>query len=97
MRTTLQNCNQLQPRLLPEFDLRDPTEMTEQRKEEHLKDAEKMLSYLDLYWTAVRSGDRLTDEEPCLSIQSQVYGAHASLGYPSTASNVPVAFVDLNI
>lgn len=84
IRTTLQNCNQLQPRLLPEFDLSDPTEMTEQRKEEHLKDAEKMLSYLDLYWTAVRDAfpNEWDDKRTYILMSSIGIGGFSQLAAP---------------
>jgi DGQHR domain-containing protein len=52
--TTLEKCNQLTPRLFPVFDPSDPNEETEQRKQERLAAANKMLSYLELYWSAVR-------------------------------------------
>lgn len=52
--TTLEKCNQLTPRLFPVFDPQDPAEESEQRKQERLAAANKMLSYLDLYWSAVR-------------------------------------------
>lgn len=52
--TTLEKCSQLSPRLFPVYDESDPIEQTEQRKQERLMAASKMLSYLDLYWSAVR-------------------------------------------
>lgn len=52
--TTLEKCNQLTPRLFPVYDAEDPTEATEARIQERIASANKMLSYLDLYWSAVR-------------------------------------------
>jgi len=52
--TTLEKCNQLTPRLFPAYEVNDPNELTEQRKQERLAAANKMLNYLDLYWSAVR-------------------------------------------
>ena len=52
--TTLEKCNQLTPRLFPAFDPNDPLEQTEARRQERLASANKMLTYLELYWSAVR-------------------------------------------
>lgn len=52
--TTLEKCNQLTPRLFPAYDPSDPLEQTEARRQERLASAKKMLTYLELYWSAVR-------------------------------------------
>lgn len=52
--TTLEKCNQLTPRLFPAYDPTDPIEETELKIQERIASANKMLSYLDLYWSAVR-------------------------------------------
>ena len=52
--TTLEKCNQLTPRLFPAYDPADPVEETELRQQERISSANKMLSYLDHYWSAVR-------------------------------------------
>jgi hypothetical protein len=52
--TTLEKCNQLTPRLFPVYDAEDPSEATEARIQERIASANKMLSYLDLYWSAVK-------------------------------------------
>jgi DGQHR domain-containing protein len=52
--TTLEKCSQLTPRLFPAYDPLEPFEETEIRIQERITSANKMLSYLDLYWSAVR-------------------------------------------
>ena len=52
--TTLEKCSQLTPRLFPAYDPNDPVEETEARIQERIASANKMLNYLDLYWSAVR-------------------------------------------
>ena len=58
--------------------------MTEQRKEEHLKDAEKMLSYLDLYWTAVRDAfpNEWDDKRTYILMSSIGIGGFSQLAAP---------------
>jgi len=52
--TTLEKCNQLTPRLFPAYDPLNPNEDSESRIQWRIDSANKMLSYLDLYWSAVR-------------------------------------------
>jgi hypothetical protein len=81
---TLEKCNQLTPRLFPLYDASDPIEQTEQRKQERLAAANKMLVYLDLYWSAVRDAfpEAWDDKKNYILMSSIGIGGFSQLAGP---------------
>jgi DGQHR domain-containing protein len=82
--TTLEKCNQLTPRLFPSYDPTDPIEESESRQQERIASANKMLSYLDLYWSAVRDAfpDAWDDKKNYILMSSIGIGGFSQLAGP---------------
>jgi DGQHR domain-containing protein len=82
--TTLEKCNQLTPRLFPVYDREDPIEETEARIQERTASANKMLSYLDLYWSAVRDAfpEAWDDKKNYILMSSIGIGGFSQLAGP---------------
>ena len=82
--TTLEKCNQLTPRLFPVYDREDPVEETEARKQERIASANKMLSYLDLYWSAVKDAfpEAWDDKKNYILMSSIGIGGFSQLAGP---------------
>ncbi len=82
--TTLEKCNQLTPRLFPVYDREDPTEETDARIQERIASANKMLSYLDLYWSAVRDAfpEAWDDKKNYILMSSIGIGGFSQLAGP---------------
>lgn len=82
--TTLEKCNQLTPRLFPVYDREDPVEETEARQQERIASANKMLSYLDLYWSAVKDAfpEAWDDKKNYILMSSIGIGGFSQLAGP---------------
>lgn len=82
--TTLEKCNQLTPRLFPVYDPEDPVEETEARQQERIASANKMLSYLDLYWSAVKDAfpEAWDDKKNYILMSSIGIGGFSQLAGP---------------
>lgn len=82
--TTLEKCNQLTPRLFPVYDREDPIEETEARQQERIASANKMLSYLDLYWSAVKDAfpEAWDDKKNYILMSSIGIGGFSQLAGP---------------
>lgn len=82
--TTLEKCNQLTPRLFPVYDREDPVEETDARIQERIASANKMLSYLDLYWSAVRDAfpEAWDDKKNYILMSSIGIGGFSQLAGP---------------
>lgn len=82
--TTLEKCSQLTPRLFPAYDPEDPVEETEARIQERIASANKMLNYLDLYWTAVKDAfpEAWDDKKNYILMSSIGIGGFSQLAGP---------------
>jgi DGQHR domain-containing protein len=82
--TTLEKCNQLTPRLFPVYDREDPVEETEARQQERIASANKMLSYLVLYWSAVKDAfpEAWDDKKNYILMSSIGIGGFSQLAGP---------------
>ena len=82
--TTLEKCSQLTPRLFPVYDPQDPLEETEARQQERIASANKMLSYLDLYWSAVKDAfpEAWDDKKNYILMSSIGIGGFSQLAGP---------------
>jgi DGQHR domain-containing protein len=81
---TLEMCNQLKPTLFPPYDPSDPQEATELRRQERIARAKKMLSYLELYWRAVKDSfpEAWDDKKKYILMSSIGIGGFSQLAAP---------------
>lgn len=81
---TLEMCNQLKPTLFPPYDSSDPAEATELRRQERIAKASKMLSYLELYWRAVKEAfpEAWDDKKKYILMSSIGIGGFSQLAAP---------------